>query len=38
MDEGFEVIGIFGSYARGNADKYSDIDIAYKLDFDTFDR
>jgi len=38
LHEGFEIIGIFGSYARGNANKYSDIDIAYKLDFDTFDK
>jgi predicted nucleotidyltransferase len=38
MLEGFEIIGIFGSYARGNANKYSDVDIAYKLDFDTFDK
>lgn len=36
--EGFEIIGIFGSYARGNASKYSDVDIAYKLDLDTFDK
>ena len=38
MLEGFEIIGIFGSYARGNTNKYSDVDIAYKLDFDTFDK
>lgn len=38
LQEGFEIIGIFGSYARGNANKYSDIDIAYKLDFDIFDK
>jgi len=38
LQEGFEIIGIFGSYARGNANKYSDVDIAYKLDFDTFDK
>ena len=38
LQEGFEIIGIFGSYARGDANKYSDIDIAYKLDFDTFDK
>ncbi len=25
MLEGFEIIGIFGSYARGNANKYSDV-------------
>jgi len=38
IQEGFEIIGIFGSYARGNESKYSDVDIAYKLDFDTFDK
>ncbi len=38
LQEGFEIVGIFGSYAQGHADKYSDIDIAYKLDFDTFDK
>lgn len=38
LQEGFEIIGIFGSYAQGNANKYSDIDIAYKVDYSTFDR
>ncbi|MEA3418611.1 MAG: nucleotidyltransferase domain-containing protein [Campylobacterota bacterium] len=38
LQEGFEIVGIFGSYAQGGANKYSDIDIAYKLDFDTFDK
>ena len=38
LQEGFEIIGIFGSYARGNANKYSDVDIAYTLDFETFDK
>jgi len=38
IKEGFEIIGVFGSYARGNESKYSDVDIAYKLDFDTFDK
>ena len=38
MQEGFEIVGIFGSYARGNANKYSDVDIAYKLDFKIFDK
>ena len=36
--EGFEIVGIFGSYARKNANEYSDIDIAYKLDFPLFDQ
>ena len=38
IQEGFEIVGIFGSYARGSADKYSDVDIAYRLDMKTFDR
>lgn len=38
LQEGFEIVGIFGSYAQGNANKYSDVDIAYKLDFKTFDK
>jgi predicted nucleotidyltransferase len=38
INEGFELVGIFGSYAKGNADRYSDIDIAYSLDRDTFDK
>jgi predicted nucleotidyltransferase len=37
-NEGFEIVGIFGSYARGTADKYSDIDIAYKIDYKTFNQ
>ena len=38
LQEGFEIVGIFGSYARGNENKYSDIDIIYKLDYTTFDK
>ena len=30
-NEGIEIVGIFGSLARGEADEFSDIDIAYKL-------
>ncbi len=29
--EGFEIIGIFGSYARNEATEESDIDIAYDI-------
>lgn len=29
--EGVELLGIFGSFARGDEDIYSDIDIAYNL-------
>ena len=31
-DEGFNIVGIFGSYARNEAAKESDIDILYELD------
>jgi len=34
--EGFVILGIFGSYARDEADEKSDIDILYKLDTDRF--
>ena len=36
ISEGFEIVGIFGSYARGDEDIFSDIDIAYRLDHDKF--
>jgi len=36
--EGFEIVGIFGSYARDNTDDFSDIDIAYSIDYDKFDQ
>lgn len=36
--EGFEIVGIFGSYARGTADRYSDVDIAYAIDYDKFNQ
>jgi len=31
-NEGFNIVGIFGSYARDEATKESDIDILYELD------
>ena len=34
--DGLLLMGIFGSYARGDADEYSDIDIAYDIDYDMF--
>lgn len=35
--EGFTILGIFGSYARDEADKSSDIDILYKIeDMDSY--
>ena len=36
QDEGIEIVGIFGSYARGDYDEYSDVDIAYRIDYDKF--
>ena len=34
--EGVYLLGLFGSYAKGNSDQFSDIDIAYKLDYELF--
>lgn len=34
--EGFHIRGIFGSFARGDFDEFSDIDLAYELDRETF--
>ncbi len=34
--EGFEIVGVFGSYAKNQDDIYSDIDIAYKIDHNKF--
>jgi len=34
--DGVEIVGIFGSFARGEEDRFSDIDITYKLDYDLF--
>ena len=36
--EGLEILGVFGSYAKETNTKYSDIDIAYKLDYDQFSK
>ena len=38
QDEGFEIVGIFGSYAKDSANKFSDVDIAYSINYDTFDQ
>ncbi len=37
-EEGFVIVGIFGSYARGTAENHSDIDIAYIFDFSIFNQ
>lgn len=34
--QGFKIISLFGSYARGDADDFSDIDLTYKIDHDKF--
>jgi len=34
--EGLILLGLFGSYARDTQTKFSDIDIAYKIDYDKF--
>jgi predicted nucleotidyltransferase len=34
--EGIVLVGLFGSHAREKAKPYSDIDIAYRIDRDTF--
>ena len=34
--EGLILLGLFGSYARDTQTKFSDIDIAYKIDYDQF--
>ena len=34
--EGSILLGLFGSYAKETQTKYSDIDIAYKLNYDKF--
>ena len=34
--EGLIILGLFGSYANNTQNQFSDIDIAYKLDYDKF--
>ncbi len=36
QDEGFILLGLFGSYAKETQDQYSDIDVAYTIEYDTF--
>lgn len=38
QNEGLEILGVFGSYAKDTNTEYSDIDIAYKLDYDKFSK
>ena len=34
--EGLEILGVFGSYAKDTQNEFSDIDIAYRLDYNKF--
>lgn len=36
--EGLILLGLFGSYAKENQTIFSDIDIAYKIDYDKFSK
>ena len=36
--DGFIILGLFGSVARGEEDSFSDIDIAYKIDYNKFSK
>ena len=35
---GFNIVGLFGSYAKGKSDEFSDIDIAYRIDYSIFSK
>lgn len=34
--EGLVILGLFGSYAKETQDRFSDIDLAYRLDYEKF--
>ncbi len=34
--DGLILLGLFGSYAKNTQTKFSDVDVAYKLDYDKF--
>ena len=36
--DGFLIVGLFGSVARDEQDEFSDIDIAYRIDYDKFSK
>lgn len=38
QQEGLEIVGLFGSYAKDDETEYSDIDIAYKLNYEEFSK
>ena len=31
LPSGIQLVGLFGSYARGTQDSYSDVDITYRI-------
>ena len=35
---GFNIVGLFGSFAKGSNDEFSDIDIAYSIDYSNFSK
>ena len=35
-EKGFEFVGLFGSYARGTEDLFSDIDLTYRINHELF--
>ena len=37
-NEGFKLVSLFGSYARGTEDEFSDIDLTYEIDHNVFYR
>ena len=37
-EEGLILLGLFGSYAKDTQTKFSDIDIAYELDYNKFSK
>lgn len=36
QDSGFRIFSLFGSYARGTQDMFSDIDLTYSIDHNKF--
>ena len=37
-EDGIEIYALFGSYAKDCYDEFSDIDIAYKIDYEKFSK
>lgn len=36
--KGIDLMGVFGSFARGEEDAFSDMDIAYSIDYEIFSK